>query len=85
VPLFDQLSEKELNNFMPEYLVPEIEYSANSSLQGRSRSPGIYSIARHSGAADEDEYPWCYLAGTWKAQGKVCYDSAHQLEDSGRP
>jgi hypothetical protein len=32
VPLFDQLGEKGLNNFMPEYLVLEIEYSANSSL-----------------------------------------------------
>jgi hypothetical protein len=31
VPLFDQFSEKALNNFMPEYLVPETEYSANSS------------------------------------------------------
>jgi hypothetical protein len=27
VPLFDQFGEKALNNFMPEYLVPEIEYS----------------------------------------------------------
>jgi hypothetical protein len=31
VPLFDQFSEKALNNFIPEYLVPEIEYSANLS------------------------------------------------------
>jgi hypothetical protein len=31
VPLFDQFSEKALNNFMPEYLVPEIEYSAKFS------------------------------------------------------
>jgi hypothetical protein len=31
VPLFDQFSEKALNNFMLEYLVPKIEYSANSS------------------------------------------------------
>jgi hypothetical protein len=31
VPLFDQFSEKALSNFMPEYLVPEIEYSTNSS------------------------------------------------------
>jgi hypothetical protein len=31
VPIFDQFSEKELNNFMLEYLVPEIEYSTNSS------------------------------------------------------
>jgi hypothetical protein len=32
VPLFDQFGEKALNNSMPEYLVLEIEYSANSSL-----------------------------------------------------
>jgi hypothetical protein len=31
VPLFDQLGKKALNNLMLEYLVPEIEYSANSS------------------------------------------------------
>jgi hypothetical protein len=31
MPLFDQFIEKTLNNFMPEYLVPKIEYSANSS------------------------------------------------------
>jgi hypothetical protein len=30
VPLFDQLGKKALYDFMPEYLVPEIEYSANS-------------------------------------------------------
>jgi hypothetical protein len=29
VPLFDQFSETTLSNFMPGYLVPEIEYSAN--------------------------------------------------------
>jgi hypothetical protein len=32
VPLFDQLAKKALSKFMPEYLVPKIEYSANSSL-----------------------------------------------------
>jgi hypothetical protein len=31
VPLFDELDEKALNNFMLEYLVLKIEYSANSS------------------------------------------------------
>jgi hypothetical protein len=31
VPLFDQFGEKALNNFMLQYLVPEIEYSANLS------------------------------------------------------
>jgi hypothetical protein len=31
VPLFDQLGEKALNKFKPEYLVPEIEHSVNSS------------------------------------------------------
>jgi hypothetical protein len=29
VPLFDQSGEKAHSNFMPEYLVPEIEYPAN--------------------------------------------------------
>jgi hypothetical protein len=29
VPLFDQLGEKVLCDFMPEYLLPEIEYPAN--------------------------------------------------------
>jgi hypothetical protein len=31
VLLFDQLGKKALSNFMLEYIVPEIEYSANSS------------------------------------------------------
>jgi hypothetical protein len=31
VHIFDQFDEKALNNFMLEYLVLEIEYSANSS------------------------------------------------------
>jgi hypothetical protein len=31
VPLFNQFGEKALNNFMPEYLVPENAYSKNSS------------------------------------------------------
>jgi hypothetical protein len=31
VPICDQFGEKALNNFIAEYLVPEIEYSANSS------------------------------------------------------
>jgi hypothetical protein len=31
VPLFDQFGEKALTNFIPEYLVPEIEYLANLS------------------------------------------------------
>jgi hypothetical protein len=30
VPLFDQFGEKAVNNFMPEYLISKIEYSANS-------------------------------------------------------
>jgi hypothetical protein len=30
MPLFDQLGEKALCDFMPEYLVLEIEYSTNS-------------------------------------------------------
>jgi hypothetical protein len=32
VPLFYQFGEKAVSNFMPEYLVPKIEYSANSSM-----------------------------------------------------
>jgi hypothetical protein len=31
VPLFNQFGEKAISNFMLEYLVPEIEYLANSS------------------------------------------------------
>jgi hypothetical protein len=31
VPLFDQFGKKALNNFMPEYLIPEIEYLTISS------------------------------------------------------
>jgi hypothetical protein len=31
MPLFDQFGEKTLNNFMPAYLVPEIEYLAKLS------------------------------------------------------
>jgi hypothetical protein len=31
VPLFNQLDQKALSDFLPEYLVPEIEYSANLS------------------------------------------------------
>jgi hypothetical protein len=31
VNLFDQVSEKAINDFMLEYLVPKIEYSTNSS------------------------------------------------------
>jgi hypothetical protein len=35
VSLYDQFGEKALNNFMLEYLVPEIEYSANSTRTGK--------------------------------------------------
>jgi hypothetical protein len=31
VPLFDQLGKKALSDFMPKYLVLEIEYLANST------------------------------------------------------
>jgi hypothetical protein len=54
VPLFDHFVEKALNNFMPEYLVPELITQQIHHKQGRSRSPSIYSLAKHSGAADED-------------------------------
>jgi hypothetical protein len=48
VPLFDQFIEKALNNFMSEYLVPEIEYSTNLSLD------------KHSGAAPQGVDSYTY-------------------------
>jgi hypothetical protein len=54
VPLFDQLNEKALNNFMPYYLVPELSTQEFPHRLGRSRLPSIYSLAKHSGATDED-------------------------------
>jgi hypothetical protein len=57
----------------------------SSRRQERSRSPSIYSLAKHSGVADEDLYPRYHPTWTRKAQEGVCYDSAHHLEDSGRP
>jgi hypothetical protein len=56
VPLFDQLGKKAHSNFVPEYLVPELCTRQIHHRQGRSRSPSIYSLAKHSWAADEDWY-----------------------------
>jgi hypothetical protein len=53
--------------------------------QGRFRSPNTYSLAKHSGAADEDWHPRYHPAWTRKAQGGFRYDSAHNLEDSRWP
>jgi hypothetical protein len=82
VPLFDQLGEKALNDFMPEYLVPELSTQKICHRQERSRSPNTYSLVTHSGAADEDWYPRYHLAWTRKAQGGVCCTTSHGL---GRP
>jgi hypothetical protein len=56
MPLFDQLNEKALNDFVPDYLVPKLSPRQIHYRQGRSRSPSIYSLAKHSGAADKDWY-----------------------------
>jgi hypothetical protein len=57
MPLFNQLSEKALSDFMPEYLILELSTRQIHHGQGRSRSPSIYSLAKHSEAADKDWYP----------------------------
>jgi hypothetical protein len=57
VPLFDQLSEKALRNFVPEYLVLELSTQEIHHRHRRSISPNIYSLAKHSRAANEDWYP----------------------------
>jgi hypothetical protein len=62
MPLFDQLGEKALDNFVPEYLVLELSTRQIYHRQGRSRSPSIYSLPKYSGAAAEDWYPG-YLHG----------------------
>jgi hypothetical protein len=49
VHLFDQISEKALSDFMPEYLVPEFSTWKFYHIQGISRSPSMYSFAKHSG------------------------------------
>jgi hypothetical protein len=85
MPLFDQLSEKALSNFVPEYLVPELSTQQIHNRQGRSRSPSIYSLVKHSGAANEDWYLGYHPAWAWKAQGGVRYDAAHHPEDSRAP
>jgi hypothetical protein len=54
--------KKALSNFMPDYLVPKIEYSEIHHRQGRSNSPNIYSLAKHSRAADMDWYLGYQLA-----------------------
>jgi hypothetical protein len=70
---------------MPEYLVSEIEYSANSSLIRKIYITQHLLTCQALGAADEDEYSGYHLAGTQKAQGGVCYALAHHPEDSRRP
>jgi hypothetical protein len=85
VPLFDQLGEKALSDFMVEDLVPELSTRQIHHRQGRSRSPSTYSLVKHSGAADEDWYPGYYPAWTRKARGGVYYDLAHHLEDFKGP
>jgi hypothetical protein len=85
VPLFDHLSEKALSDFMPEYLISELSIRQIHHRQGRSRSPSTYSLAKHSGAAEEDWYLGYHLAWTWKTKGGVRYDSAHHPEDSRGP
>jgi hypothetical protein len=67
VPLFSPFSEKALNNFMAEYLVPEIEYSANSSLTRKIQITQHLLTCQALGGADENEYPGYHLTGTWKA------------------
>jgi hypothetical protein len=56
VHLFDQFGEKALNDFMPEYLIPELSTQKIHHGQGRSRPTSIYSLAKNLGAADEDWY-----------------------------
>jgi hypothetical protein len=82
VPLFDQLTEKALNSFMLEYLVPELSTQQIHHRQGRSRSPSSYSLAKHPGAAYEDWYSGYHTTWTRKAQGGVRYNSVQYLEDS---
>jgi hypothetical protein len=53
---FDQLGEKALSDFMPGYLDPELNTWQIHHRQGRSRSPSIYLLAKHSGTTDEDWY-----------------------------
>jgi hypothetical protein len=85
MPLFDELSENALIDFVPEYLVPELSTRQIHHKQGRSISPSTYSLGKHSGAADEDWYPGYHPAWTQKAQGGARYDSAHHPEDSRGP
>jgi hypothetical protein len=54
VHLFDQLDEKALNDFMLEYLVHGLSTRQIHHGQGRSKSPSIYSLAKHSEATNED-------------------------------
>jgi hypothetical protein len=76
MPLFDQLGEKALSDFVLEYLAPELSTWQFRHRQGRSKSPCTYSLAKHSGATDEDWYLGYHPAWTQKAQGGVLYDSA---------
>jgi hypothetical protein len=54
VPLFDEHVEKEISNFVPKYMVPELSTRQICHGQGRSRSASIHSFAKHSEATDED-------------------------------
>jgi hypothetical protein len=85
VPLFDQLSEKALSDVVPEYLVPELSTQQIHHRQGRSRSLSTFSLAKHSGATEEDWYPGYHPTWTQTAEGGVRYYSAHHLEDSREP
>jgi hypothetical protein len=48
--------QKALSDFIPEYLVPEMSTHIIYHGQGRSRSPSIYSLAKHLGVVNEDWY-----------------------------
>jgi hypothetical protein len=69
---------------MLEYLVPKIEYSANSLLTRKIQIIQHLLTCQALGATDEDEYSGYHLTETRKAQGGVCYDSAYHPEDSIR-
>jgi hypothetical protein len=69
VHLLDQLSEKAFNDFITEYLVPELSTQKIHHRQRRSRSPNIYSLAqggvRYVSAHHPEDFrgPWCSPEG----------------------
>jgi hypothetical protein len=90
--LYNQLGERALglcgsthNNFVLKYLIHELSTRQIHHGRGRSRSPSIYSLAKHSGTSNNDWYLRYHPAKTQMAQGEVRYDSAHHPEDSRRP